>query len=49
MTLPVTLMLPPIDVLLIVNRPICASQAAAADEVPKMVMLFAVIPAYVLV
>ena len=42
-TLPVTVMLPPIAVLLIVKEDSCTSQVAAAEDVPVTVMLLAVI------
>ena len=42
-TLPVTEMFPPIELLLIVNAPICVTQVGAAVDVPIMMMLLPVI------
>ena len=42
MTLAVAVMLPPTEVLLIVNPPICNTHAGASVVVPVIVMLFAV-------
>ena len=42
MTLPVTAMLPPTEVLLIVRPAICVTQLGAEVELPLIVILFAV-------
>ena len=43
MTLPVTDILPPIEPLLMVKAPICATQTGVLVDVPTRLMLFAVI------